>query len=188
MAKYYSQIIWGFVLVYININLGVFDIFPNFIGYILIAYGLDGLSESNELYKKGIIPAVTLVIASLLSIFYPVTVNTQSLSPSTLWQLGIPAFYLILNLPLNYAICAGIYHDAEIKEDSDLMSRAKTRWNLLLYCTLLKLLLTPFILTIGDYFMILNIVVSIILLIVAISIIGLLRSGREHHSTNEVGL
>lgn len=188
MAKHYSQIIWGFVLVYININLGAFDIFPNFIGYILIAYGLDGLSDSNQLYKKGIIPAFILAIASIISIFYPIAVKTQSLSPSTLWQLGIPAFYLILNLPLNYAICAAISHDAEIREDSDLMSRAKTRWNLLLYFTLLKLLLTPFMLTMGDNFTILDVVVSIILLIVAISIIGLLRSGREHHSTNEVGL
>lgn len=179
MEKHFTKIIWGLVLVFININLGVFDVFPNFIGYGLIAIGLEGLSEKNPVYKKGCVPAVVLVVYSFITFFFPFQVNLQELSSSNAGVLLLSLCPMVLNLPVFYSICTGIYRDAETEENTELMRRSKTTWNFILFFTLLELLLMPFNFNFKESIMVPSIIIAIMLFIGLFMLVGILRIARS---------
>lgn len=179
MRKPYSQLIWGLVFIFFNINIGPIDILPNFLGYIFIASGLEGLAQVNLIYKKGIIPSVVLAFASFILIFYPINTSSENITPSNCWMLGISAAFSVLNLVIFYSICKGIHDESEKLANNDLMLSAKTRWNCMLYFTCFSLILTPFTLNKGQFIVGLNFVISLILLFLAFLIVLLLWKARD---------
>ncbi len=46
--KALSRIIWGYIFIYININIGVLDILPNWLGYVFIINALDVVYEAKH--------------------------------------------------------------------------------------------------------------------------------------------
>lgn len=179
MEKHFTQIIWGLVLVFINIKLGVIDVFPNFIGYSVIAMGLENLSVKNPVYKKGCVPSVILAFYSFITFFFPFQVNLQELSSSNAVLLLLSLCPMVLNLPVFYSICTGIYKDAEGEEITDLMRRSKTTWNFLLYFTLFELLIMPFNLNLKEYIIIPSIIVTVMLFFGLFMLVGILRIARS---------
>lgn len=179
MEKHFTQIIWGLVLVFINIKLGVFDVFPNFIGYSLIAMGLENLSVKNTVYKKGCGPAVILAVYSFITFFFPFQVNLQELSSSNAVLLLLSLCPMVLNLPVFYSICTGIYRDAEGEENTDLMRRSKTTWNFILFFSLLELLIMPFNLNFKENIIVPLIIVTVMLFFGLFMLVGILRIARS---------
>ncbi len=170
---------WGIVLIFFNINIGPFDILPNFLGYILVSSGLSGLSEVNIIYKKGIIPSSVLAITSFILIFFPINAEVQNISPSNSWMLATSSIFLILNLVIFYSICKGIYLESQKIINDDLMTTAKMRWNYMFYFACISLFITPFTLTKNQVVVGINFLISIILIFLAVLIILLLRRARE---------
>lgn len=77
MKSAINKLFWGFILIFFNINIGRFDLLPNFIGYIVIINGLvdlKKLSDEDEIIKVfniGTILGSVMVVISILSWFIP---------------------------------------------------------------------------------------------------------------------
>lgn len=175
LRRHFSFAFWGFIFVIVNINIGPFDILPNFLGYIFIASGLSGLAQVNSLFNRGVLPSMLLVLVSFFSIFYPINLAKGNINPFNLWVLGYGTIFLILNLFIIYPICKGIYLEAEKVSKEELIRSAKFRWNLMLVLTLVSLFTTPFTLNFGNAFKMYSGAISIILAITTFSIILLVR-------------
>lgn len=129
MRTGFRNIFWGLILTFLGINIGTFDILPDFLGYYLIYSGCKKLAYRNEAFKKGSLPSLILIGLSFLSIF-----NVGDIS---LMGIIIGLATRIIDLVLAYYIFKGIYNIAEEVNNIDIKSDAKFRWNLLLYLSLL---------------------------------------------------
>lgn len=72
--KFFSSLIWGYVFIHININLGPLDVFPDWIGYLLI-YSTIVLTKEFNFYNAALRP-LSLIMAlwtGLLWIFPSLT-------------------------------------------------------------------------------------------------------------------
>lgn len=142
----YSQIFWGFILVFVNINIGI-DILPDFIGYIIILIGLNSLEKHSSYFSKGKIFAFIFIFYSIPQFFgmgdQSMTSNVQPFD----WQwLMYDQVGVILQLILVYYICKGIQEQATMSELTVLAEQAIFRWKLFFVVSASTLLLTPFVL------------------------------------------
>ncbi|OPX44203.1 hypothetical protein CLHUN_20020 [Ruminiclostridium hungatei] len=210
MRKHYSQVIWGFVLVFININIGFFDILPDFIGYALVAAGLDGLGKECPPFRKGAAPAVIMFFVSLITIFYPSNVFNSEFSPSNIWLLGFPAFCSIVQLIIFYSVCRGIHSKSfglyqesaagmdippetltlqeQLEEEYNgdkaagrrFMKASKNRWYWIAGCTFAELLVLPFMLNVQQWAKPSFMGIIVVKLLAVISLLVLLKDVRNH--------
>lgn len=179
VKSYYTRVFWGIIFIYFNINIGTFDILPNFIGYYLIATGLGGLSQKNQAYGIGKIPAYVMIFASLLSLLYPQSIYSHEISPSNLWMFGISGFFALSNIVIIYAVCKGVYDEAEHFQNEDLITRAKICWQWFFAFSSINMIIMPFILTKSQWVLAAYFFVTILSFICALSAAGLLRSARD---------
>ncbi|HEX2925116.1 MAG TPA: hypothetical protein VHP38_02480 [Ruminiclostridium sp.] len=175
----YTRVFWGLILVYFDINLGFFDILPNFIGYYLISSGLGGLAQKNPAYKTGRIPSALMIFVSLMWLLAPKNTYSKDISPSSLWLFAVSGLFAIINLIIQYSVCKGVYAEAEFYENTELMKKAKLRWQALFCVTAASLVLYPFLLTGQEWVTALLFGVFIIGLICELFVAGLLRTARE---------
>lgn len=183
MKSYYTRAFWGIIFIYFNINLGRFDILPNFIGYYMIATGLGGLSQKNQAYRAGKIPAYIMVLASFLSLLYPQNIYSHEITPSNLWMFGISGIFALSNIVIVYAVCTGVYNEAEYFQNTDLLIRSKICWQWFFCFTSINMILMPFILSKFKWVTAVNFFVSILSIICVMSAAGLLRSARDRFTT-----
>gem|GEM_PF-5048785 len=210
MRKHYSQVIWGFVLVFVNINIGFFDILPDFIGYALVAAGLDGLGKDCPQFRKGAAPAAIMFFVSLFTIFYPSNVFNSEFSPSNLWLLGFAAFCPIVQLIIFYSVCRGIHSkffqsyqesvaggdiqpevltvQEQMEEEYNgakavgrrFVKASKNRWYWIAGCTFAELLVLPFMLNVQQWAKPLFMGIIVVKLLAVISLLVLLKDVRNH--------
>lgn len=209
MRKHYSQVIWGFVLVFVNINIGFFDILPDFIGYALVAAGLDGLGKECPYFRKGAAPAVIMLFVSLITIFYPSNIFNGGFSPSNLWRMVLPVFCTVAQLIIFYSVCRGVHSklsvlykecvssgeipqealtlQEQLEEENNgdkavtgrFMKASKNRWYWIAGCTLAELLVLPFMLNMQQV-MPLYIGIIVVRFLVVISVLVLLKDVRNY--------
>lgn len=102
----YKRIVWGLIIVLLDLRIGFADIFPDFIGYLIITMGLSELGEQNEYYEKAKKFSQLLILLSIPGIYK----HTNSLIsfPSS-YENAVVAYVLlsayILKLFMVYYIC-----------------------------------------------------------------------------------
>lgn len=72
MNKAFNKIFWGIMLVYVNVNIGSFDILPNFIGFLLIYFGINELIKetgTRDLNKYRYLAIFFFVVSLFTTIF-----------------------------------------------------------------------------------------------------------------------
>lgn len=68
IAKKLNQIFWGLILVILHLSINTFDLLPDFIGYILIAVGANGLKTISPKFAVASTLSWLLMCISLLGL------------------------------------------------------------------------------------------------------------------------
>ncbi|WP_160317142.1 hypothetical protein [Oxobacter pfennigii] len=138
---------WGFVLIYIGINIGNFDIFPDIVGYITVSVALGELRGQHEIYKKGRLPAFIMIFYSAAEVIIRgSSINKAGLLQSH--QIGYILLWLfpsIIRMYMVYFICKGFYYVADEKQLGVFRETAKNRWKQFCWLTVPVLFILPFI-------------------------------------------
>lgn len=110
-AKSYNILFWAMIFIIFDINLGLINILPNFIGYILIYSALNELQLQHKIYEKGKIPSAILTILTLKDVIHASNDNLLSgqFVPPNFWLMALSSVISIINIYLIYIICKGIY-------------------------------------------------------------------------------
>lgn len=116
IATRFGQVFWGLLLVILDVTINRFDILPDFIGYILVAVGLGGLTCLSPQFATACTCAWVLV---------PVAV--VGLLPSRELAVVIELVNLGLGCVMMWYLLGGIMDYSIARDRPDLAERASTR-------------------------------------------------------------
>lgn len=177
----YHKMMWGLILILIDIRIMGLDIMPDFIGYIMIVSGLGILADQNDFYTKAKPYALILFFLSFFDLF---ELNRNFLgdfiTPTSLVFMAIGSIGTILKLFMYYNICQGIMELSGQQGLNQLKESTFYRWRGYFIFSLLSSILTPF--TINFYQGILTSVLVfayIALFIAELFMISLIKNSRD---------
>jgi hypothetical protein len=176
----YNRLFWGYIFVIFNFNIGALNIFPDFIGYIIILTGLNILSEQNRHYEKGKIPAGLLIFLSLMGLFKLDALTLES--GIVAWNLAFMlagSIQSIINMYLVYCICKGIYEVAAERGMEELKSSVKWTFKWFFSAEVFLVFYTPFSLNLSKQTQEFMVIIFIVNLFVLIALAALLRRSRN---------
>ncbi|MHC4441407.1 MAG: hypothetical protein ACYTBZ_02175 [Planctomycetota bacterium] len=171
----FMKIFWGFLLVFLDFRFNRFDIFPDFLGYILITWGLSILAPMHQRFDKAKIYAGIMIVFSLIDL-----VQIKAKGEAEFILFLINTMQIILNLIMVWNICQGIIELANTAQNQNLAEKANFRRNLYMAVMIIVLCCCTFTLFTGDIETLLAIPLVILGLIAMILIVELmLRAARE---------
>ena len=138
MSSGYRLIFIGFILILLDFRINTFDLLPDFIGYIFVINGLNGLSVKGSAFEKAKPLAILLLFLSLPSLFgfWENSLDTKSLAIfPVVYEFVLGLSHLIMM----YLIFAGTWEMATKYEDEEWGQHLKSRWNLYAIVNLLFL-------------------------------------------------
>lgn len=128
----YGSFVWGFIFLF-DINIGGFDILPDFVGYIFFLVGLKELRKLNGHYEKANTLSIILLVISLVFLFFS-RVYLGGL------EIVLGIVVTIITVYHIYSICMGIEEEAMKHDKIELAEVARKRWNLYLIMNLVVFL------------------------------------------------
>lgn len=145
-AKGYNRLFWGIIFLTFEINIVYINIFPDFIGYMLIYSGLNILSSQQKLFKRGKIPAAILTILTLKDIWHDPNNNILNgqLYSGGVFSMLLSTAIIIIRLYLIYIICDGIYKLCEERGLDKLKNMTIDPWKFYFGITAIYLFFVPF--------------------------------------------
>lgn len=175
----YDRIFWGMIFIIFDINLGYINILPNFIGYGLIYSGLSILLSQHEIFEKGKMPAVILILLTLKDMFHNPS-NTSLVAGINLSYFSslIGSLVNIINLYLIYIISRGIYELCENRGLKELRERIRDCWKFYFVISVIALFYMPFSINLPRDFNAIKFIIGIINLIAVISIVLVFKKCR----------
>lgn len=120
-----KKIFWGFLLLFLDINIGSVDILPGFVGYILICIGM-GEVEGSPAFQRGrpwAIAGGILTAVFWLPLWGEGTVLTLATLAGTVIQLVVA-----------YFITEGVGDLEQLHETELGYPRLRTLWRIMLVC------------------------------------------------------
>ncbi len=126
----FSKIFWGFIFLF-DFRFNGVDIIPDFIGFILIYFGLQMLAEKNNNFESAKSLAFPLIFISVFDIYH---IQKPGINITTMSWIGliIGVVFTILNLIMVYRICLGISEMANERSENELATKSMNRWTLYL--------------------------------------------------------
>lgn len=146
MRRAYARIAWGLGFALIDFTINSFDLFPDVIGYGLLAAGLSKLGPRNGRYRLARNAAVVQLVLSVLALLgwtQPGFSLTGGGTPSVN-MLGLSAATLVVELTMLYGLCEGIRLDALKRGRNRLARLARLRWHFAFAAGAAMLFLLPF--------------------------------------------
>ena len=120
----YGSFVWGFIFLF-DINIGGFDILPDFVAYIFFIVGLKTLKKLNDHFERANTLSIILLVVSLFFLF----IRSIQLGGFE-WIIGLGV--TIVSVMHIYSLCMGIEEEA-IKHDLlGLADLTRKRWRLYL--------------------------------------------------------
>lgn len=126
----FSKIFWGFIFLF-DFRFNGVDIIPDFIGFILIYFGLQKLVEKNNNFELAKNLAFPLIFISVFDIYQIQKPENNIITMSGI-GLIIGVVFTILNLIMVYRICLGISEIANERSENELATKSMNRWTLYL--------------------------------------------------------
>lgn len=180
-----KRLFWGFLFILLNFKIGGFDIFPDIVGYLFLAFGLSALAENSYYFTKASKLNIPLMILSLFTIYErPVQAGTASLGLLGWLSLPLAIVMFIINLMMVYNVFLGISDMAskhgqhELSMESDKMWRQYVGLQVAFLVTFVLIFIPPlaFIYLIGLF---------IAAIVITINILGFLKRCSENLSMLE---
>lgn len=181
MQTAFQQLIWGFLLVFLNFNIIFVDILPDFIGFMLILSSLKQLEKQSAHFGKAKPFAFVMIFYSIPTFFGKGGIGIANTTDFT-WILYDQIAHILL-LFIVYWICQGIAECADKLDLHTIEKQAKHRWNLLFIVSICYLVLEPFTLNVS----ILTNIMVLLLVLFLLSIIlflALLFRAKNQFSDN----
>lgn len=177
----YNRIFWGFLLVLLDFRIGLVDILPDFIGYIMIGSALTKLVDQHFYFGKAKLPVFALTFLSLGDLIQTPSTNLleRSLSLDNLPLMLIGQITLLFQLYLVFVICKAIYLVAEVSGFTELMTGVKYRWYYYLLSSIAMLVLTPFLFNLPQQAVAILIPLVFIGFITMLLILGVIRQAAK---------
>lgn len=166
VEKSFKKIFWGYLFLLINLRIMGFDILPDFIGYIIILFGVRELSTQNEYFAKAVNMNYILIFLSLFGI-YEVTeglgVQPNGLNNPITFILGIVS--IIVDLYFMYNLFMGIRDMSDERNIIDLYNKSDDYWGYYWKLTVATFIgiLFAFIPVIGLIYLLIIVVLFIVL-------------------------
>lgn len=133
--KGFMKIFWGFLFIFLDIRISGIDfVLPDFIGYILIVFGLARLSDLHPRFRTANAYAKIMVLLSFADLVEMKRVMGRR-GGLTVWYhpvWPITLLGVILNLIMVWHICRAIIELAQASGNHDLAQTAALRWKLYL--------------------------------------------------------
>jgi len=189
MNEAMRQTMWGFIFLLVDIRIISFDILPDWIGYLLVAFGCSKAFSLKAIRSFRHAQNTAII---LLLIYIAVTIINISTGLSSAVDLNRPpgysaAFYMTtasqtIHLLLVFWICSALHEYASGNGLSELSAKARGRWKGYLVCSTAILISISFIPN-GDKSLALIVIpAAIISFILELLIINLLlNTAREAH-------
>jgi len=177
-----NKLFWGFFFIMINFRIVGVDIFPDIIGYIFLASGINELIPNSSFFNKAAKYNILMLILSIFSICQiPAQGRGINLGLMGVFSIPIAIASFILNLLLVYSIFMGIRDMSENLEQYDLMEESDKRWD-----QYRILLIAHFFSFIVIFIPLLSLVYVVVLfiasIIITIGILGFLKRCSENLS------
>jgi hypothetical protein len=120
----YNKLFWGTVFIILKINIGPIDILPDFVGYLIMFFGICELSSQKIYYAKGKLPSLILAIISLKDVISLTNNNllTGNVQIGNPWMGILGSVSMVINIYLMYIICNGI---CLVSEEKDMIALKK---------------------------------------------------------------
>jgi hypothetical protein len=180
----YNKIFWGLLFIFININVGPIDIFPNIIGYIMVYIGLGELSSQHQIFAKGKLPTLILGLDSIRHII-KIDSNNQFHPGAFSLDLLLSALngmLMLVTLYMMFCIFRGIYTVAQNKELEELKNETRSRFNAYFCVNAALAVYLPFSINLPGDFAILGAIIVIIKLITVFLLLGIVNRARKQLS------
>lgn len=103
----YRKIFWGFILTMIHINMEQINIFPPFIGFLVIYYGINHINKSSNQKEFALSSHICFVTIIYSVIMYILTIFWKDYTLTSLFILMAMAVSSILNILLIFYIFTG---------------------------------------------------------------------------------
>ncbi|MEF9951158.1 MAG: hypothetical protein RR840_04105 [Clostridium sp.] len=150
MGRNLNKVFWGMLIVFIDINLGVMNILPNFIGYLIIVSGLKDLSreefkcadgsmhpcsEAQEAFKIGILPGQ--IMAGVTFVLFILAPYSSGLTATPIFLIEMATSVSVIGeIVVIYSILKGINKDCLSRNWSEKANSAYNRWHVYLVVTI----------------------------------------------------
>lgn len=144
MRSSFNKILWGIIFIALHINIGRFDLLPDFLGFCFIYSGCKVLKKENKEFKNVrtiCMPVIGVSLLMYLGVFSKYSFVIQSI-------IGF-----ILNIALTliiYLICKGTFELAKKRELHEFAKSIEFRCNLYIVTILLVNIITPFLYNTGS--------------------------------------
>ncbi|WP_020618571.1 hypothetical protein [Paenibacillus daejeonensis] len=126
MKTNFRKLSWGFMFILLDLHIYIFDVLPDFIGYLLILSALSRLETYYPGYKKGVPVALLLFVVSLLSLGAGFGLHHSSFTDSPLW-IGVSGIHLLLLLVLVYQLLSTFTQHARSQQKHALADSSRNR-------------------------------------------------------------
>lgn len=180
MRRACQQVVWGYLLILIDINIERFDILPDFLGYILQLVGLYHLKRLNVYFHIGYGAAWALLAVSAIQFFITFgqpAVGIDQFGSISPMNYGLQIVPLIVQLVFGYGLCKGIEHRADQLKQTVLQRAARTRLGFYVVTYLMWLIILPFGLNVDeDVIIMLYFALGLGIIICSLSVILLVRA------------
>lgn len=171
MRKSLRRLGWGLVFPILDFHLGFFDVFPDFIGYVMILVALNQLGKGDGDFKRASRLAAVLLFLSLPQLMIKASIDIDELTSA---PLGMHAFIqgtVVLHALLVYFIVRGLYMIAKPIAPPELLDAIFSRLRLYMILVAAQLVFYPFLLNFGEDLAVLLLLVGIVVFIAELLLI-----------------
>lgn len=156
---------WGLVFPLVDFHLGVIDILPDFIGYIMILVALNRLESSVGGYTVAKSLAAVLIIFSLPQIVFKARININELTSVSLGMHVVSQGMIVLHGLLVYFIIRGLYKIAFPIASPELKHAIVSRIKAYMFLLAAQLIFYPFLLNFGEDLIIALLLTGVVMII-----------------------
>lgn len=164
---------WGLLFPLLDFHIIFFDIFPDFIGYIMIASALSQLGREHIGFKKAGWVAFALTFLSLPQVLLKTSIDVNEFSSSILGLHIYIQATAALHALMAYWIFSGLAAMAREEKQQVLLGAVMTRRNLYLFVSISQLFFFPFLINLEDSWVMLLMGIGILSFIMEILLIRL---------------
>lgn len=130
IATAFRNFYWGFLLIMIDFRIGGLEILPDIAGYILLARGLDALSEQNQWFARA---RGYIWLPLILSVFQlyekPPGVSGAYVNWGSGWTVLLALAMAISSLLVIYDLFMGIREMASRAGNTSIAGEAESKWS-----------------------------------------------------------
>lgn len=176
----YNKLFWGTLFILLKINIGPFDILPDFVGYLILYAGICELTVQNGYFAKGKRPALVLAVVSLKDAVNLTNTNllAGAFPITNSWLSLLELASMVINIYMIYILCNGIGLVAREREVVPLQYAAEDRLKIFFVVSVANAACFPFAINLSRDWLILYLLLSVVNFIALVLVAALFRKAR----------